>query len=91
MRPGRVSPLHGSEPHHPIRRLRLESDLNGLMLLTDPSLPAALDALIDRQRLTDDLIEMVQCGSVNPFDAPPSAEACEQEFAELYPASTSNW
>ena len=58
--------------------------MNGLMLLTDPSLPAALDALIDRQRLTDDLIELVRCGSVNPFDAPPSAEAREQECGELY-------
>lgn len=54
------------------------------MLLTDPSLPAALDAIIDRQRLTDDLIEMVQCASVNPFDSPPSANAREHEFAELY-------
>ncbi len=44
----------------------------------------ALETLIDRQRLIDDLTEMIQCESVNPFDAPPSVGNREAEFADLY-------
>jgi acetylornithine deacetylase/succinyl-diaminopimelate desuccinylase family protein len=45
---------------------------------------AALEKLIDRQRLVDDLTELIQCESVNPFDAPPSVGNREAEFAALY-------
>jgi acetylornithine deacetylase/succinyl-diaminopimelate desuccinylase-like protein len=43
-----------------------------------------LEQLIDRQRIVDDLVEMIQCESVNPFDAAPTAGNREAEFAELY-------
>jgi acetylornithine deacetylase/succinyl-diaminopimelate desuccinylase family protein len=45
---------------------------------------AKLEALIDRQRITDDLVEMIQCQSVNPFDESPTIGNREAEFAELY-------
>jgi acetylornithine deacetylase/succinyl-diaminopimelate desuccinylase family protein len=45
---------------------------------------AALEKLIDRQRLVDDLAEMIRCESVNPFDAPPSVGNREEEFAGMY-------
>lgn len=43
-----------------------------------------LEQLIDRQRIVDDLVEMIQCESVNPFDASPTPGNREAEFAELY-------
>jgi acetylornithine deacetylase/succinyl-diaminopimelate desuccinylase family protein len=45
---------------------------------------AKLEQLVDRQRIVDDLVEMIQCESVNPFDAAPTAGNREAEFAELY-------
>lgn len=45
---------------------------------------AELERLIDRQRLVDDLVEMIQCASVNPFDASPTPGNREAEFASLY-------
>ncbi len=59
-------------------------DLNASMPFTDPSQIAALEALIDRDRITEDLVEFVQRPSVNPFDSKPTAGAREQEFGELY-------
>jgi acetylornithine deacetylase/succinyl-diaminopimelate desuccinylase family protein len=43
-----------------------------------------LEELIDRQRIVDDLVEMIRCESVNPFDAAPTAGNREAEFAALY-------
>lgn len=43
-----------------------------------------LDALVDRERLTNDLAAMVQCQSVNPFSQPASIGKREDEFAQLY-------
>jgi acetylornithine deacetylase/succinyl-diaminopimelate desuccinylase family protein len=43
-----------------------------------------LEQLIDRQRIVDDLVEMIRCESVNPFDARPTPGNREAEFAELY-------
>lgn len=43
-----------------------------------------LDALVDRERLTNDLVAMVQCQSVNPFSEPASIGKREDEFAQMY-------
>jgi acetylornithine deacetylase/succinyl-diaminopimelate desuccinylase family protein len=43
-----------------------------------------LEQLIDRQRIVDDLVEMIQCESVNPFDDRPTVGNREAEFGELY-------
>ena len=43
-----------------------------------------LEQLIDSKRIVDDLVEMIQCESVNPFDAAPTPGNREAEFAELY-------
>jgi acetylornithine deacetylase/succinyl-diaminopimelate desuccinylase-like protein len=43
-----------------------------------------LDSLIDRDRLTADLVDLVQCQSVNPFGRPPTTGHRENDVAELY-------
>ena len=45
---------------------------------------STLDAHIDAQRITADLIEMVQCRSVNPFGSDAKVGEREHEFGELY-------
>jgi acetylornithine deacetylase/succinyl-diaminopimelate desuccinylase family protein len=45
---------------------------------------ADLEKLIDSSRIAADLVQMIQCPSVNPFDAVPTAANREAEFADLY-------
>ena len=54
-----------------------------LMMASTPDI-AFLEQLINPQRIVKDLVEMVRCASVNPFDLAPSVGNRESEFAKLY-------